>query len=356
MTMARTLAAALFIIASILASCAHTQGGPKASVEPKAGCGQAAVGPPAPAGTGGGEPSKAGDGPQAPGPDAQGSASPQGLASHLREKVEAVLVEGGLEEGQARALAYDPRLVLDEAFILRNLIIAPPKASPKTPGVMAYDQAYISKGCTFMSENEEFLEALRERYGTSPEVLTAVLIVESRLGTYPMRYKVASVLASMALAKDPAFILELKERNPGLGEALVDADSLDKAVLKARWAARELPELVTLARELDMDPIEIDGSVSGALGPAQFIPSTFRKYGVDGDGDGKRNPFAMKDAIASMANYIRLAGWREDADEGRMRGALWHYNHSEVYVNTVMQIYRELSRCRTDDVGAAAAK
>ncbi len=260
----------------------------------------------------------------------------------MRTMVEGILVDGGVDPERARRLARDPRLETDPAFILKNLSIAPPRASAKTPGVMAYDPVYIEKGLAFMEENREYLASLKERYGTSPEILTALLIIESRLGTYPMRYHVMCVLANMAPARDQAFVESLKAVRPDLAALVEDEATLKAALSKGGWASRELPELIALADELQMDPFQIMGSISGALGPAQFIPSTFRKYGVDGDGDGRKDPFAMKDALASMASYIRSSGWREDADEPRIRKALWHYNHSEVYVSTVLKIYREL--------------
>ena len=93
-----------------------------------------------------------------------------------------------------------------------------------------------------------------------------------------------------------------------------------------------------------MDPLNIMGSFAGALGPAQFIPSTFRDYGVDGDGDGIVNPFKMEDATATMGNYLKSSGWSEDASTEKKRNAVWHYNRSRVYVNTVMMLYEELGK------------
>src|SRR4030042_2453790 len=89
------------------------------------------------------------------------------------------------------------------------------------------------------------------------------------------------------------------------------------------------------------------GSFAGAMGPAQFIPSTFRSYGVDGDGDGIASPFNMKDAKASMAHYLKSSGWSEKASNERKRKAVFQYNRSEVYVNTIMMLYEELSKGET---------
>lgn len=73
-------------------------------------------------------------------------------------------------------------------------------------------------------------------------------------------------------------------------------------------------------------------SSAGALGHMQFMPGTWQAYGVDGNGNGKRDPFEIEDAIFSAANYLATTG----AAEGDIKGALWAYNHSTEYGLEVM--------------------
>lgn len=70
----------------------------------------------------------------------------------------------------------------------------------------------------------------------------------------------------------------------------------------------------------------------GAIGHMQFMPATFKAYGVDGNGDGKINAWNLEDAIFSAANYLRANNFQND-----IRKAIWHYNHSEAYVNKVIE-------------------
>jgi len=125
---------------------------------------------------------------------------------------------------------------------------------------------------------------------------------------------------------------------------MADPDTALSAVKRGEWALTELGALMDLARAIDMDPCEIRGSYAGAVGPAQFIPSSFQSLGVDGDSDGIRDPFNMVDAMASIANYLKRAGWKNGAGQETLRQAIWHYNHSQAYVNTVMMLYEELSK------------
>lgn len=71
-------------------------------------------------------------------------------------------------------------------------------------------------------------------------------------------------------------------------------------------------------------------SSAGALGPMQFMPATWEQYGVDADGDGKKNIQSNKDAIYGAAKYLRACGAPGDWDK-----AIWGYNHSTDYVNGV---------------------
>ncbi|MFC5732183.1 lytic transglycosylase domain-containing protein [Cytobacillus gottheilii] len=74
-------------------------------------------------------------------------------------------------------------------------------------------------------------------------------------------------------------------------------------------------------------------SSANAVGHMQFMPATFRAYGVDGNNDGMRDPWQLEDAIYSAANYLASSGYKTD-----VRKAIWHYNHSEEYINKVLGV------------------
>ena len=80
-------------------------------------------------------------------------------------------------------------------------------------------------------------------------------------------------------------------------------------------------------------------NLRGASGPAQFLPGTWERFGLDGDGDGARDPYDPADAIPAMASYLRASGAPQD-----WRGALHSYNHSDAYVTAVETLAASLRR------------
>ena len=93
------------------------------------------------------------------------------------------------------------------------------------------------------------------------------------------------------------------------------------------------------ARILDTDHGRLDGdpAYDRAVGPMQFIPSTWARYGVDGTGDGRADPFDIVDAAQAAASYLCAAGGDLASPAGPARAVL-AYNHSPAYVATVLAL------------------
>jgi membrane-bound lytic murein transglycosylase B len=72
-------------------------------------------------------------------------------------------------------------------------------------------------------------------------------------------------------------------------------------------------------------------SSAGAIGHMQFMPATFKAYGIDGNGDGQISPWNLEDSIFSAANYLAANNYKSNP-----RKAIWHYNHADWYVNKVL--------------------
>ncbi len=140
----------------------------------------------------------------------------------------------------------------------------------------------ITQGLQFWNENAAALERAQERYGVPPEYVVAILGVETRYGRITGRFRVLDALTTLAFDYPP----------------------------RADFFRGELTQFLLLAREEGQDPLSLTGSYAGAMGYGQFIPSSFRNYAVDFDGDGLRDIWnSPSDAVGSIANYFHQHGW-----------------------------------------------
>ncbi|GIX30979.1 MAG: murein transglycosylase [Porticoccaceae bacterium] len=141
----------------------------------------------------------------------------------------------------------------------------------------------IDEGAAFWRRHRRVLAEVSARYGVDPAVVVAILGVETFYGRNTGRHRVLDALATLAFDYPP--------RSP--------------------FFRRELEAFLLLAREEGLDPTEPRGSYAGAMGLAQFMPSSYRVYAVDQDGDGHRDLWRNPaDAAASVAAYLAGHGWR----------------------------------------------
>lgn len=144
-------------------------------------------------------------------------------------------------------------------------------------------EARIAAGVKFWGEHAATLEQVAERYGVAPEMIVAIVGIETFFGTRMGRYRVLDALATLAFAYPP----------------------------RATFFTSELESFLLLTREEQVDPTAALGSYAGAMGAGQFIPSSYRAYAVDGDADGKRDLWTdWDDVFGSVANYFAKHGWR----------------------------------------------
>lgn len=199
-------------------------------------------------------------------------------------------------------------------------------------GVVTKDN--VKKCYEFLQEYAEIFKRAEEKYFVPKEVLVSLLMVETRLGTFMGNEQAFWSLSCMALAEEPQSIDNYLERLP-VTEA--HADWLDN-ILKARsqWAYTELKALILYCRLHEHDPLQIRGSIYGAIGICQFMPSNIAFYAVDGNGDGKIDLFSLEDAVPSAANFLKTHGWRKSSTRQKQVRLLKYYNHSTAYANTIL--------------------
>ena len=93
-----------------------------------------------------------------------------------------------------------------------------------------------------------------------------------------------------------------------------------------------------LIRDTDHGRLDGDTRFDRAVGPMQFIPSTWAGYAADGNGDGRISLYDPADAAASCANYLARHGWRPGLSEQEQRAVIWRYNRSDAYIDTVLTL------------------
>ncbi len=249
----------------------------------------------------------------------------------LKEK----LIKAGFEEAYVQKLLSRPearflpeimpkKLLHDEYKLNYQKFLAPER---------------VARAQEFLRQHRRFLTALEERYSVPKEVLVAIFLVETDLGRYTGRYRTFNVLASLALSADWN---QVRRYLPA------DLDPQEENRLRhfmarrAKWAFRELCALLTYARQNGFDPLSIKGSIFGAFGLPQFVPTSVLSYGVDWDGDGRVDLFDLEDALASMANYLHQRGWRDVLSYEAQIRVIKTYNNSQPYAETVLELASKL--------------
>jgi membrane-bound lytic murein transglycosylase B len=199
----------------------------------------------------------------------------------------------------------------------------------------------IRKARIYMEKHMAELDAAEKTYGVDKEVITAIILVETRLGTYLGNRLIVNTLSTMASLSDLEVRKTFWEKIPKAGRLSREAFE-KKADRKSGWAYKELKALFVYSKEEHMDPVAIKGSYAGAMGIAQFMPTNVVNLARDGNMDGSVNLFTHADAIASIGNYLKHFGWKPGIDRKKRYQVLLKYNYSKYYANTILTVCERL--------------
>jgi membrane-bound lytic murein transglycosylase B len=204
-----------------------------------------------------------------------------------------------------------------------------------------YDQfaadGSIDKAKQYMGKYKTELDRTEKAYGVNGRVITAILLVESRLGKYLGTRSTLNTLSTLASLMDPATRTDFYHQIPQAKR--ISKKKFEKSAQKrSKWAYKELRAFLEYTQQEGFDPAEIPGSFAGAMGLSQFMPTSILTYGKDGNNDGSIDLHTHADAIASIANYLKSHGWRPGISRKKAEKVIYSYNHSQYYVKAILKI------------------
>lgn len=153
-----------------------------------------------------------------------------------------------------------------------------------------YRSLFVNKrltrmGKSYMKKHRKIFGEAMHKYGVQPEIIAAILGMETHYGRSRGKDRVLDSLYTLSVGYPK----------------------------RASFFREQLGEFLMMTQEEHLKPETLLGSYAGAFGATQFIPSSYRHYAVDADGDGKRDVWdSPADIINSVANYFHRHGWQAD--------------------------------------------
>lgn len=177
--------------------------------------------------------------------------------------------------------------VFNDVEVKQNILKAISRPAEKSKPWYEYRNIFIKDsqingGAKFWKKHADDLARAEQTYGVPAEIIVAILGVETRYGGNVGSFRVIDALSTLAFRYPP----------------------------RSKFFRSELKHFFILTREEEMSQLTPVGSYAGAMGLGQFMPSSYRAYAVDFDGDNHRDIWTNPtDAIGSIANYLKRHGW-----------------------------------------------
>lgn len=244
------------------------------------------------------------------------------------------LVADGVDRRQVYRTFTDPRM---EPFTGLGFGLHPREPSSLYRGFTRPASIALARRCK--AAHEDTLRAAEREHGVPASVVAAIIHIESGCGRNTGSDVVLYRLARLAMANEPANLRSnierhmLESRDPD-----IEQETRQRAQYLEDTFYPEVLATFQIADRLDMDPLSLRGSGSGAFGMPQFLPRSYLSYGVDGDGNGRISLYDPEDAIPSCANYLAVHGWRPGLSRAERRRVIWHYNRSDAYIDAVLEL------------------
>lgn len=243
----------------------------------------------------------------------------------------------GITEAELQGVYGSARLPI---FDFVPFSIAPKESPDIYHGFLR--RSFITQGQRYLDENRKAFTQASELFRVKPQVMAAILLVETQYGKNLGRHMVIERLSRVASVGEPNNLRKnfekLRREDPNV--------QWEDMVRRARYLEETFyPEVLAtfeIARREKISPFVILGSIAGAFGQPQFLPSSYLKFGVDGNGDGVVTLYQKEDAIFSVAKYLAANGWNDYGTLEDQRKVIWSYNRSEPYIDTILRLTQAL--------------
>ena len=198
----------------------------------------------------------------------------------VREFVATLAGQDGFDRAKLLHLFSQVKAQESTLRLMTKPYATPPKWFEYFPPLLT--QARIDAGVAYWKANRDALERAEREYGVPPEVIVAIVGIETFYGRIAGNFRVIDALTTLAFDYPR----------------------------RADFFKEELRQFLLLTRERRIPPLSPKGSFAGAMGLPQFMPTSFRKFAVDFDNDGRVDIWTDNaDVIGSVANFLRRHGW-----------------------------------------------
>lgn len=192
-------------------------------------------------------------------------------------------------------------------------------------------------------------EAFGREHGVDPNVVAAILYVETRCGAYTGNRVALRQLSRLAMINEPANLaqniqrLKIKEATD-YSPAEIERIARERATYLHATFYPEVLAIFRLGAKVGINPAAIRGSSAGAFGLPQFLPSSYLRFAQDGNENGRVSLYEAPDAIHSTMHFLRENGWKPGIPVQEKRAVLWQYNRSDPYIDTILLVADKLSK------------
>ena len=207
--------------------------------------------------------------------------TPYGARVDVRAFADEVARDTGLRRADVERWLASARFQPQIVALMQKPFVDPPKWFEYAPPFLSAER--VAGGVAWWSANEDALARAEARFGVPPEVVVAIVGVETYYGRVSGSYRVIDALSTLAFDYPR----------------------------RAAFFRGELREFLVMANEQRISPLAPKGSFAGAMGVPQFMPGSFRRYAVDFDGDARIDLWdSNADVAGSVANYLARHDWQ----------------------------------------------